>query len=139
MYVLEFSQNPFQNVIPRQTVFSQIELNAISLEVEKFLEKGIIQESNHEVGEFISSIFLRPKKDGSFRMILNLKHFNDFIVYHHFKMDTVQSVINLIEKDCYMASLDLKDACDRKSQEIFEISMGWKNLSIYIVRVCLMA
>ena len=35
------------------------------------LHKGVIKHSVHEEGEFISSMFLRPKKDGSYRMILN--------------------------------------------------------------------
>jgi hypothetical protein len=75
-----------------------------------FLERGIIVISDHEEGEFISNVFLREKKDGSFRMILNLKDFNQFIPYHHFKMDNINSCICLMKPLCYMASIDLKDA-----------------------------
>ena len=43
-------------------------------------------------------------------MILNLKKLNQYANKIHFKMDTLNTVIKLIEKDCYMASINLKDA-----------------------------
>ena len=43
-------------------------------------------------------------------MILNLKALNKSIVYHHFKMDTLGSVIRLMRPNCFMATIDLKDA-----------------------------
>ena len=67
--------------------------------------------AKHCHGEVISNIFLRNKKDGSYRMILNLKKLNQYTSKTHFKMDNLNTLIKLIEKDCYMASIDLKDAC----------------------------
>ena len=61
-------------------------------------------------GEILSSIFTRPKEGSTYRIILNLKSFNKCIPYQHFKMDTLKTVLNLIEQDCVLASLDLKDA-----------------------------
>ena len=58
----------------------------------------------------MSTIFLRPKNDGSFRMILNLKQFNESVEYHHFKMDTLETVTRMMKPGCFMASVDLKDA-----------------------------
>ena len=66
--------------------------------------------SQHEPGEFISPIFFLTKKDGSHRMILNLKKFNEYVQYHHFKMDTLEVAIKLMKPGCYMASVDLEDA-----------------------------
>ena len=43
-------------------------------------------------------------------MILNLKALNKSIVYHHFKMDTLGSVLRLICPNCFMATIDHKDA-----------------------------
>ena len=43
-------------------------------------------------------------------MILNLKNLNKHVQYSHFKMDTLQSVISLMTPNCFMASVDLKDA-----------------------------
>ena len=70
----------------------------------------MLRESHSETGEFVSTIFLRPKNDGSFRMILNLKQFNEWVEYHHFKMDTLDTVTRMMKPGCFMASVDLKDA-----------------------------
>ena len=58
----------------------------------------------------ISPIFVRPKKDGSHRVIFNLKKLNEAVSYHHFKMDTLETGIRLMRPGCYMNSIDLKDA-----------------------------
>ena len=50
------------------------------------LIESTAQPSQHQV---ISSIFLRKKKNGSYRMILNLKGLNEFIEYKHFKMESL--------------------------------------------------
>ena len=52
----------------------------------------------------------RPKPDGSYRMILNLRAFNEFVQYHHFKMDTLEMAVKMMKPGCFMASIDLKDA-----------------------------
>ena len=90
--------------------FTEIEQTIIDNEVEKFLLKGIIRLSSHEDGQVISPIFTRPKKDGSHRVIFNLKKLNESVTYHHFKMDTLETAIRLMRPGCYMTSIDLKDA-----------------------------
>ena len=70
----------------------------------------MIKETTHCEEEFISTISIRPKKDGTYRLILKLKNLNDHVEYHHFKMDTLQSAIWLMKQNCYMASVYLQDA-----------------------------
>ena len=41
---------------------------------------------------------------------VNLKKFNQFVLNAHFKMDNIHTVLKLVRKDCWMASIDLKDA-----------------------------
>ena len=77
-----FCSPPVQFDIPRPIKFSMQETANVDAHITKFLEKGIIVESSHEDGEFISNIFLQPKKDGSYRMILNLKDLNTFVTFH---------------------------------------------------------
>ena len=77
-------------------------------ELEKLFKK-VVKVATHSEGEFISTIFLRPKKTGGYRMILTLTELNKFIVYKHFKMERLESAF-LMTKHCFMASIDLKDA-----------------------------
>jgi hypothetical protein len=65
----------------------------------------------HEPGEFVSYVFLRPEKEaGKYQMILNLKQLNEFVEYHHFKMDTLETVLKLVQPGVFMASIDFTDA-----------------------------
>lgn len=52
-------------------------------------------------GEFISSLFLLPKKSGSFRPVINLKPLN---------IKSIHTAIEILNYGDYMVSLDLKDA-----------------------------
>ena len=72
--------------------------------------KQVIERTTTQLGHILSGIFLHPKNDGSYRLILNLKQFNNVVEYHHFKMDSLYTVINLMEQDSFMASIDIKDA-----------------------------
>ena len=74
-----------------QTAFSSAETNITDSEIAKMLNKGIIENVTHESNEIISNIFTRTKKDGTHRIILNLKDFNKNVAYYHFKMDSLTS------------------------------------------------
>ena len=116
--ILEMVQGcPFEFIsMPKQLSSSYpfshnpVEREIISKEVDRLLIKGVIEETTHLEGEFISSIFVRKKKDNTYRMILNLKDLNYNIEKKHFKMDTFLSAVNLVKQNCYMASVDLRDA-----------------------------
>lgn len=60
--------------------------------------------------EFISNIFLVPKKTGDFRPVINLKPLNSFVQEIHFKMESINLACSFIKPGDFMASLDLKDA-----------------------------
>ena len=42
-------------------------------------------------------------------MILNLKNFNKFVNYKHFRMEYINNVLNIIRPNVYMTSIDSKD------------------------------
>ena len=110
-YKLEFYDiQPVQLGRVRPTILNTEATTALAQQIQNYLSRGIIIESQHESTEFISPVFLREKKNGSFRMILNWKEFNRFIVYHHFKMDNIESCVHLMKPGCFMASIDLSDA-----------------------------
>ena len=79
-------------------------------EIAKLVSKEVLQVTTRVPDCFILNTLIRPKKDGAFRMILNLKPLNKFVDYHHFKMDTFRTALKLIRPGCFMASVDLKDA-----------------------------
>ena len=106
---IPFDSNPTQHYLP-DSKRTQQETLLIDAEIQKLFSKQAIEPTGHTVDEVISDIFLREKKDGKFRMILNLKKLNQFTTKKHFKMDTLTTIMRLVEKDCFMACLDLKDA-----------------------------
>jgi len=107
---IDFQTIPVQFRTPKNIPFSQNEIAIISGEIEKLVEKGVIETCTNELGEYVSNIFIRPKKNGTHRLILNLKSLNEDVDYHHFKMDTVHTCVALMTRGCFMASLDLRDA-----------------------------
>ena len=107
---IEFDILPSQIKPLMQTTLSDLQTESVDVESLQLLKKGVIQPCKHEAGEFISPIFTRLKKDGTYRMILNLKSFNAHVTHYHFKMDNIWSAIRLMKPGCYMASIDLKDA-----------------------------
>ena len=107
----------FEDEIPSQHFpkfplkVSARESDILSAELLKLIDKKVIEPCEHVEGEFLSTVFTRQKRDSSkFRLILNLSDFNLWVVYKHFKMDTLQTALALIYPGCFCASIDLKDA-----------------------------
>ena len=109
-YTIELMEGPPPHINQSNYELTSFDEKIVDLEISKLVAKKVIVPSCHERGEVISPIFVCPKKDGSHRMILNLKRLNTYVEYHHFKMDTLWSVIKLITPNCFMACIDLKDA-----------------------------
>lgn len=109
---IEFIDNvePKQDIFNVKSVFNSKESDIVSNEIQKLLAIDVIKEVQSMKDQFLSPIFLRPKKNGEYRMILNLKKLNEYIEYHHFKMDTFESAIKLVTSKSYMASIDLRHA-----------------------------
>ena len=87
---LDFIEIPITNK-PHELLLTPEEKTIIKLEIEKLLAKKIIIKTTRSPNDFISNCFTREKKDGSARMILNLKKLNTYIKYQHFKMESIQT------------------------------------------------
>ena len=72
------------------------------------MNKGVIVECSGET-DFVSTVFNRQKKDGTFRIISNLKYLNEFVQYQHFKMESLLDVFKIMKPNVWIASIDLKD------------------------------
>ena len=90
--------------------FPDDEAKLIDLEIQKLLEKGVIHKVQPIEGQFISNIFVVPKKDGSLRPVINLKKLNTFVKYQHFKQENLAFALDIIQKNDYLTSIDLTDA-----------------------------
>ena len=88
---IEFDTQPYNTKRPQST-FSAEESAIIDSEVAKLLSKNIIETTDHTPYEVISNIFIRPKKDGGYRLILNLKGLHQFVTYHQCKFSYIDDL-----------------------------------------------
>ena len=79
---LEFSDIPRQLQLPRVLPVSDNEAEVIDGEIEKLLQMGVLTQCACEKGDFLSNIFIGLKQDGKYRMILNLKPFNQYLQHN---------------------------------------------------------
>ena len=81
-------------------------------EVKSLVEKGaleVVPNSQRGLG-FYAHAFLRPKKSGGRRLILNLKPLNRWLIHKHFKMDHLGLILKDLGPGLWAVSLDLTDA-----------------------------
>ena len=111
-YEVEMDVQPVQISQPKPIKFCHEEQVLIDLEIDRFINCRIIEPvTGTDPNEFVSNIFFRPKKDGKIRIILNLKTFNEnYLEKQHFKMETLQSTISAMSKNCFFGSVDLAEA-----------------------------
>ena len=102
---------PHQRKIPSELHMSEEEMVFVDNHLSELLAEGFIEKLDHMLPNgWVSNIFLVPKRQGGFRMILNLKELNKFVKYTKFKMDHVDKVISLLRPSDFMGSLDLTSA-----------------------------
>ena len=53
----------------------------VNQEIESMLQKGVIQKVPHDLGEFLSNLFLVDKSEREKRPVINLKNLSSFIPY----------------------------------------------------------
>ena len=107
---LEFDSQPVQSVTPRPYVCNAEQTNVIDSKVKQLLAKGVLVKVNKDKDIFISNIFLRPKPDGKWRMIIDLSELNKFLTKHHFKMEHLEVASQMLFPGAWMASIDLQEA-----------------------------
>lgn len=127
-YIIPFKSEPFQGPTHSVNLQSHIILTECINELQK---SNFISPCNPCAEQIISPIFTVPKPNNKHRFILNLKHLNKFIQLDHFKMEDYRTVLKLLDRDYYMASLDLKDAyflisVDKESRK--KLRFQWRNI-----------
>ena len=111
---IEFTSNPIQYKKPSQLKFNFEEQKALDKMILELEKDKVIKKCKFESGDFMNNVFLVKKSSldcVKYRCILNMKTLNaDFVKLTHFKMSTLYTCLNLMEPNCYMASLDLSNA-----------------------------
>ena len=113
---------------------SQEDKQKMDIEIDKYLISGIIERATHSSGEFTGQNFPLSKKYGGIRIILNLKPLNEDVAYH-FKMESLNSVINLTEKILFhgiygFARCLLFSEHPHSPSEFFKIHVEWSVISL---------
>jgi hypothetical protein len=132
------SGTPQQNETPIWPTFSKSQEKCLKQEIQKLLEKRAIEKTFPSPDQFLSFLFLREKKDGSQRPIINFKPFNKWVVYNHFKMENFHLILDMTQKGEYFVKIDLKDAyltvpIAQKHRKYLRFQ--WEN-QLYQFRVC---
>ena len=109
-YKIEFKRDPIHYKLPNKRPFSRDEKECISVEVGKLSGKGAIRRASFHPNQFLSNLFTIPKKGGELRPVINLNPLNHFVEYHHFEMEGLTSLLDLIRPSDYMITMELKDA-----------------------------
>ena len=107
---IPFSKTSKQKVHPKQIFYDPTMKNQVKIERNKMLEKGAIKKVQPRPDQFLSNIFLRPKKDGTFRPVINLKELKTYIPYQKFRMETLKDLKDILWEGDFMLKIDLKDA-----------------------------
>ena len=87
----------------------------------------------------IAGLFLRPKPEGKFRLIIDLSPLNHFIQNERFKQDNLNSALNMVEKGDYMCKVDLKNAyysVPVHAQSQPYLAFKWKGKTYMFKRLC---
>ena len=87
--------NPFKLINVHGVVFSDEEKKLIDLEVQKMLQKGDIRRASFDPRQFISNLLIIPKKCGDLSPVINFKPLYEFVQYHHFKMEGLNTLLDL--------------------------------------------
>ena len=107
---MKFEETPKWKFVPSLN-FSDTKTEFIKSEISKVIHKNVFLHTVRKPNDYISVIFIRTKRDGNCRMIINLEKFNDFFKFEHSKLESTEDALILFTEGCCFGSIDLKDAC----------------------------
>jgi ribonuclease HI len=74
------------------------------------IQEGVMVPVAEKYVEYWNSTFLVPKRDGSFRKVLNCKRINKLMQCSHFKMEDCRTVTEQLMQGDYATSIDIRSA-----------------------------
>ena len=116
--------------------YTEKEIVFIDQEIARLCQCGAIRETDF-VPKCISPLKCAPKTSGSFRLIHDLRHLNEYIEPKKFQYDGIETVCQYIEPDDVAITLDLKNGFYHVPiQESYQTYIGFKwRLKTYVWQV----
>lgn len=109
-FKIPFWGPPFQEKEPKPFNLSVHQRTMFQEAVDSLLEKNVIEPKGEENDQFISNIFIRPKPNDKVRLILDLTELNKFLVLQHFKLENLDTALQMVRRNSFMTTIDLQDA-----------------------------
>ena len=93
-------------------------------------QKCIVELDSYDKTGFLNNVFLVEKRNKQdFRMILNCKNFNNFLVTPHFKTESIKDVLRLLQKNFFFITVNICDAYQHfrlRSRDFRWFQFKWK-------------
>lgn len=111
-YLIEFHRPPHDHFVPSPRSPRHKKHHLMQKAIQHLLEIGAIEPvpSSDVFKGCYSVLFIVPKKDGSWRAVLDLKWVNKFITKRRFRMETLRSILDSLRHLDFLVSLDLREA-----------------------------
>ena len=108
-YRLELTGSPRQLRLPPPHHLNPSQLALIKNEITSLLDKKAIVSVYHHRNLSYSNLFVVENKGGGQRLVINLSSLNSFVRHHHFKMEDLKVVGDILRPQDFMCKIDLKD------------------------------
>ena len=128
-YQIPFLESkPFQLSPSTSLSISQRQMLLVDQQIQQFLRKTAINLSTPSENQYLSLVFLVPKKASVNRPVVNSKRLNQHILHENFKMEGLFLLKLLLQKRNCMCNVDLKDGhssvpLHQESQELLKFKL----------------
>ena len=109
---IEFAEVSVWQCVPPLN-FSPSETKIIDAEISTLLSNDVIVNPTREPSNYVSGVLIRTKEDGDYRVILNLKRFDNFLKFKHCKREWTSEPkmhLTFVNESCSFEFVELKDA-----------------------------
>ena len=117
---LQFKEKPVLSINPpaNKVISGKTAWNLEDF-IPNWLDTGVIREITIPIPLHFSILFMRLKKNGKKRPIIDLSELNKMLYFPSFKMETVAVISNTITGELWACSIDIKDA-------YFHVPINWE-------------
>ena len=109
-WCLKLSGTPIQHCLPRDRSMPSEKRQLVSNEITQLLKKGALLQVPVGTPGFLSPLFVVPKKNGKLRPVVDLRELNGYVVEEHFKMESINTLRDLLQVGDHFLKVDLTDA-----------------------------